>query len=189
MWLWSHQAWTSKARENPPRSSGCHWLVTMCLCPIDCEMVCCSTAVLHLRPTEVIDWFGHVECSHLVCSNVVFCWHFFFLPSSSLLFPLHLQIANAGRSWSRRSQKAAEPLPLEQSGAAASPRAPLISAKRPDMSCCACERETNKQANKKKTTPKKPTKECKKAEGAPAPQTCAATHNSRRFAQALQYCN
>lgn len=21
---------------------------------------------------EVIDWFGHVECSHLVCSNVFF---------------------------------------------------------------------------------------------------------------------
>lgn len=50
----------------------------MCLCPIDCEMVCCYTAVLHLRPTEVIDWFGHVECSHLVCSNVVFLLGFFF---------------------------------------------------------------------------------------------------------------
>lgn len=53
-------------------SSGCHWLVTMCLCLIDCEMVCCCTAVLHLRPLEVIDWFGHVECSHLVCSNFFF---------------------------------------------------------------------------------------------------------------------
>lgn len=41
----------------------------MCLWPIDCEMVCCCTAVAHLRPTKVIDWFGHVECSHLVCSN------------------------------------------------------------------------------------------------------------------------
>lgn len=79
VWLWSHQAWTSKARESlPPRSWGCHWLVTMCLCPIDCEMVCCYTAVLHLRPTEVIDWFGHVECSHLVCSNVFFLLGFFF---------------------------------------------------------------------------------------------------------------
>lgn len=45
-------------------------------------MVCCYTAVLHLRPTEVIDWFGHVECSHLVCSNVVFFFGFFFFPSS-----------------------------------------------------------------------------------------------------------
>lgn len=41
-------------------------------------MVCCYTAVLHLRPTEVIDWFGHVECSHLVCSNVFFLLGFFF---------------------------------------------------------------------------------------------------------------
>lgn len=81
MWLWSHQAWTSKTPESLPplRSSGCHWLVAMCLCPIDCEMVCCYTAVLHLRPTEVIDWFGHVECSHLVCSNVVFFLFFFHL--------------------------------------------------------------------------------------------------------------
>lgn len=73
-WLWSHQPWTSRAGEALPSrgSSGCHWLVAMCLCPIDCEMVCCSTAVSHLRPTKVIDWFGHVECSHLVCSNAFF---------------------------------------------------------------------------------------------------------------------
>lgn len=123
VWLWSHQAWTSKARESlPPRSWGCHWLVTMCLCPIDCEMVCCYTAVLHLRPTEVIDWFGHVECSHLVCSNVFFLLgFFFFLPSSSLPFPLHPQAASAGwgvRAGSRKRQSSA--LPWEQSGAAAS---------------------------------------------------------------------
>lgn len=60
-------------RSTPPHgSSGCHWLVTMCLCLIDCEMVCCCTAVSHLRPTKVIDWFGHVECSHLVRSNAFF---------------------------------------------------------------------------------------------------------------------
>lgn len=35
-------------------------------------MVCCCTAVSHLRPTKVIDWFGHVECSHLVRSNAFF---------------------------------------------------------------------------------------------------------------------
>lgn len=108
VWLWSHQAWTSKARESlPPRSWGCHWLVTMCLCPIDCEMVCCYTAVLHLRPTEVIDWFGHVECSHLVCSNVVFffllggfCWGFFccfclFFFPSFLFSPVSPSSANS----------------------------------------------------------------------------------------------
>lgn len=60
--------WSSR----PHGSSGCHWLVTMCLCLIGCEMVCCCTAVSHLRPTKVIDWFGHVECSHLVRSNVFF---------------------------------------------------------------------------------------------------------------------
>lgn len=132
VWLWSHQAWTSKARESlPPRSWGCHWLVTMCLCPIDCEMVCCYTAVLHLRPTEVIDWFGHVECSHLVCSNVFFLLGFFFLPSSSLPFPLHPQAASAGwgvGAGSRKRQRSASP--WEQSGAAAS--AALIPAQRSD---------------------------------------------------------
>lgn len=62
--------------STPPHgSSGCHWLVTMCLCLIDCEMVCCCTAVSHLRPTKVIDWFGHVECSHLVRSNAFFFPH------------------------------------------------------------------------------------------------------------------
>lgn len=60
-------------RSTPPHgSSGCHWLVTMCLCLIDCEMVCCCTAVSHLRPTKVIDWCGHVECSHLDRSNAFF---------------------------------------------------------------------------------------------------------------------
>lgn len=60
-------------RSTPPHgSSGCHWLVTMCLCLIDCEMVCWCTAVSHLRPTKVIDWFGHVECSHLDHSNAFF---------------------------------------------------------------------------------------------------------------------
>lgn len=98
VWLWSHQAWTSKARESlPPRSWGCHWLVTMCLCPIDCEMVCCYTAVLHLRPTEVIDWFGHVECSHLVCSNVgFFLLGVFFFPSF-LYSPVSPSSANSER--------------------------------------------------------------------------------------------
>lgn len=85
-------------------------------------MVCCYTAVLHLRPTEVIDWFGHVECSHLVCSNVFFLLgFFFFLPSSSLPFPLHPHAASAGwgvGAGGRKRQRSASP--REQSGAAAS---------------------------------------------------------------------
>lgn len=74
VWLWSHQPWTIETAEEHPShgSSGRHWLVTMCLCLIDCEMVCCCTAVSHLRPTKVIDWFGHVECSQLVHSNAFF---------------------------------------------------------------------------------------------------------------------
>lgn len=112
VWLWSHQAWTSKARESlPPRSWGCHWLVTMCLCPIDCEMVCCYTAVLHLRPTEVIDWFGHVECSHLVCSNVFFLLGFFFFFFPSFLFSPISPSSASRECWlgsqSRQSRKAA----------------------------------------------------------------------------------
>lgn len=78
----------------PHRSSGCHWLVTMCLCLIDCEMVCCCTAVSHLRPTKVIDWFGHVECSHLVRSNA-----FFF---SSFVNNKHWQ----ENSWAQKKAKA-----------------------------------------------------------------------------------
>ena len=74
--------------------------MAMCLCPIDCEMVCCYTAVLHLRPTEVIDWFGHVECSHLVRSNVVF---FFF---SSVNSKCWLD------SYSKQFQRLNNPFPL-----------------------------------------------------------------------------
>lgn len=68
----SHEPVRLRGGAPPHGSSGCHWLVTMCLCLIDCEMVCCCAAVWHLRPTEVIDWFGHVECSHLVRSNAFF---------------------------------------------------------------------------------------------------------------------
>lgn len=84
-------------RSTPPHgSSGCHWLVTMCLCLIDCEMVCCCTAVSHLRPTKVIDWFGHVECSHLVHSNAFY-------------FP-HSWITSTGRRivWLRKRQRPSE---------------------------------------------------------------------------------
>lgn len=68
----SHEPLRPWRRTPPHGSSGRHWLVTMCLCLIDCEMVCCCTAVSHLRPTKVIDWFGHVECSQLVHSNAFF---------------------------------------------------------------------------------------------------------------------
>lgn len=49
-----------RSRWGPGGAEEGHSWTTVCVCLTDCEMVRCCTAALHLGPSSVIDWFGHV---------------------------------------------------------------------------------------------------------------------------------
>lgn len=64
--LWRRQLEARQARGaqcsrwGPGGAEEGHSWTTVCVCLTDCEMVRCCTAALHLGPSSVIDWFGHV---------------------------------------------------------------------------------------------------------------------------------